>query len=402
MARKQTIIVYPHLNDSGGDLSKQWYVEFKWRIPGESNMRKERVYEGMSTGTKAARLKVARKVIKEKTEWLKSGAYLQGNERKVYADELLYRNEAKMYGKAREQVVTTRTNLSEFLKVIKEKVNAKSYENYVSKLRIFNAWLNSNKLDELSITNISRQHIIVFSVYLSSEQKLSRLTIKKYIQIIHSFFNFEFDRNSIIVNPAERIPTMGKIVDCAAVPFQKDDRAKLKEAISGADPQLWLACQVQYYCAIRPGTELRLMKLSWIDFENCTFRIPNIEAKNNKTEIVSIPQFLIDEMKALQLHLFTDKNLYVFGKYGRPGPEPLGKNTMRDRFNRYREVLEISPDHKFYSWKHTGAISLIQNGAKPYDLKNHLRHASFATTEEYLKKQSGNTDNNISTFATEI
>ena len=320
----------------------------------------------------------------------------------MYADELLYRNEAKMYGEAREQIVTTRTNLSEFLTVMKEKINHKSYENYVSKLRIFNAWLKSKRLDELSIKNITRQHILDFSVYLSSEQKLSRLTIKKYIQIVHTFFNFEFDRDAIIVNPAERIPAMGKIVDCAAVPFKKNDRERLKAAIAQVDPQLWLACQVQYYCAIRPGTELRLMRLKWIDFENATFRIPNEEAKNNKTEIVSIPPFLIAEMKTLQLHLFTDKTLYVFGRFGRPGVEPLGKNTMRDRFNRFREALGISEEYKFYSWKHTGAIALLQNGAKPYDIKNHLRHASFATTEVYLKKQGGNSNSSISTFASEI
>ena len=402
MARKQTIIVYPHLNDAGGDLSKQWYVELKWRIPGEVNMRKERIYEGMSIVSKAERLKSAKKVIQEKTEWLKSGAYLQGNIKKVYADELLYRNEAKRYGEIREHVVTMRTNLSEFLTGIKEKVNAKSYESYVSKLRIFNSWLESKMLDELSINNINRQHIKDFSVYLSVERKLSRLTIKKYIQIIHTFFNSELDRNTISINPAERIPAVGKIVDCAAVPFHKDERSKLKESISSTDPQLWLACQIQYYCAIRPGTELRLMKLKWIDFENSKFRIPATEAKNDKTEIVDIPDFLIIEMKAHQMHTYIEKNLFVFGKFGRPGTEPLGKNTMRNRFNRYREALGISPEHKFYSWKHSGAISLINAGVQPYDMKNHLRHASFATTEIYLKKQNGNVNNNISILTTEI
>ena len=237
MPRKQSIIIFPKLNDRGGDLNRGWYVEWKWRIPGEKDQRIERAYKWLDKGTAEQRRKIANKVIKEKTEWLKSGAYLNGNETRVYADELLYRNEAKMYGEARAQVVTTRTNLSEFLIVIKEKVNKKSYENYVSKLRIFNAWLKSKRLDELSINNLTRQHIIDFSVYLSSDQKLSRLTIKKYIQIIHTFFNFEQDRKTITVNPADRIPTMGKVVDFAAVPFQIYERTKMKEAIEKKDPQ---------------------------------------------------------------------------------------------------------------------------------------------------------------------
>ena len=45
MPRKQTIIIFPHLNDCGGDLGKQWYVEYQYRIPGEAKARKERIYK---------------------------------------------------------------------------------------------------------------------------------------------------------------------------------------------------------------------------------------------------------------------------------------------------------------------------------------------------------------------
>ena len=402
MSKKQAIIIFPHLNDCGGDLTKDWYVEFKYLIPGETEMRKERIYKGIYSGDESSRRKEAARVIKEKTKWLKSGAYLEGNIRKVYADELLYRNEAKMFGMAHDQVVTTRTNLSEFLIQIKEKVNHKSYENYVSKLRTFNAWLKLNKLDRLHIKNINRQHIINFSIYLSSDLGLSRLTIKKYIQITAMYFNFELDRGTIASNPVIRIPTVGKIVDCASVPLQMDDRIKLKTAVSTADPQLWLASQIQYYCAIRPGTELRLLKISYIDFDNSQFRIPNVDAKNNMTEIVKIPDLLLNEMKRQNLDSFQDKSLYIFGKFGRPGLVPLGKNTLRNRFNRFREELGISEDKKFYSWKHTGAIQLLQNGAKPYDVQGHLRHKSFTTTEVYLKKLIGNPESTVTKFSSEI
>lgn len=400
MGRKQTIIIFPHLNDCKGDLSKQWYVEWKWRIPGELNMRKERAYEGMGIGVSAEeRYKQAKKIIKEKTEWIKSGDYLKGNVRKVYADELLYRTEARRYGQAREQVVTTRTNLSEFLSVVKQKVNKKSYENYVSKLRIFNAWLEDNKLDQLSIKNITKQHIIEFSIYLSGSKKLSKLTIKKYIQIIHSFFEFEADRENILINPADKIPAMGAVVDNAAVPFQKDERIKLKNAIEKTDPQLWLACEIQYYCAIRPGTELRLMKINWIDFDRKKIRVPSPEAKNSTIELVDIPDFLFENLKFLQSY---NPDLYIFGKFGKPNTEPVGKNTLRNRFNRFREDIGISNDRKFYSWKHTGAIQLLDNGVQPHDLQGHLRHKSFATTEVYIKKRAGNTENKVTRFTSEI
>jgi hypothetical protein len=95
MPRKQTIIIFPSLNDRGGDLNRKWYVEWKWRLPGEKDARIERHYKGLAEGTVSERMKIAKQVIKDKTAWLKSGAYLSGNQTRVYADELLYRNEAK-------------------------------------------------------------------------------------------------------------------------------------------------------------------------------------------------------------------------------------------------------------------------------------------------------------------
>lgn len=211
-----------------------------------------------------------------------------------------------MYGKARGAVITTRSNLSDFLRFMQQKVNKKTCENYQSKMRAFNAWLENNKLGNIHVKNITRIHIIDFATHLSEKENLSRLSIDKYIQIIRSFFDYEIDRGNTTVNPASKIPKMGKIVDCSATPYSQDERTRLKNAIKNSDPQLWLACQIQYYCAIRPGTELRLMKISWINFENKQFRIPNVEAKNNETEIVEIPDFLFDEINesdyALSVH----------------------------------------------------------------------------------------------------
>jgi len=401
MSRKQTIIIFPHLVNGDGSLDRAWYVEWKYRIPGDADQKKGRHYKGLNIGTREERTKIANKVIQEKTEWLKSGAYLNGDITKVYADELLYRNEAKIHGKYRESVTTFRTYLSAFLEIKKESLkNPKSYMDFQSKLRLFNAWLEKERLNDLNIRNINREHIKQFAMHLSKEG-LSRATIEKYIQCVHAFFENEVENKRIDFNPATNIPKMGKVVDCAAVPIHKSDREKLKEVISKSDPQLWLACEIQYYCAIRPGTELRLMKIQWIDFEKKNFRIPNIEAKNSTVEIVVIPDFLIAEMKRMHLDDYYH-SLYIFGKNGCPGTEPLGKNTMRNRFNRYRDFLGISKEYKFYSWKHTGAIQLSENGVKAYDLQTHLRHKSYTTTEVYLRKRIPRNDSSVNQFTSEI
>ncbi|MDD3196239.1 MAG: tyrosine-type recombinase/integrase [Paludibacter sp.] len=399
MPRKKTIIVFPHLNDCGGDLSKKWYIEWQYHLPGTEKPKRERNYSDLNQPTAEGRYIAAETFIAEKTEWLKNGMHLQGDPTRVYEDELLYRNEAKMYGREKKSVTTSRTHLSDFLSYIREKVNTKSYENYVSKLRIFNAWLDRMNLSHIHIKNIKRDHIIQFATFLSADQNLARLSIKKYIQIIHTFFDFELEKGIISTNPAVKIPALGRVVDQAATPFEVDERKRLKAAIETTDPQLWLACEIQYYCAIRPGTELRLMKIGWIDFDRSKIRIPSVESKSRRVDVVDVPEFLIEKLRHYKAY---DRNLYLFGKYGQPNQEPVGKNTLRNRFNRYREALNIPNDRKFYSWKHTGAIQLLDNGIQPYDLKEHLRHRSFATTEIYIKKKAGNTSKVISRFSTEI
>lgn len=398
MARKKITIVYPHLNDCGGDISRDWYVEWSFRIPGEIKARRQREYSALNLPTADARYNAAKLIIAEKTEWLKSGQYLNGKVERVFEDELTYRNEAKLYGQIQRTVTTTRTYINDFLAVMKQKVNEKSYINYVSKLRIFNSYIENKGIDMASVRNITRQHIIDFATTLADNGS-SRATIKKYIQILHSYFDFLIDTGKAEFNPATRIPALGKIVDMSATPFHTDERKRLKEAIEPSDPQLWLACEIQYYCAIRPGTELRLMCVGWIDFERRKLKVPVAESKSSRVDIVDIPLFLFEKMKHLQDY---NKSLYVFGKFGRPGPQPLGKNTLRDRFNRYREALEIPEDRKFYSWKHTGAIQLLDNGLKPHDLQGHLRHQSFATTEVYIKKRAGNLEGKVDRFASEI
>ncbi|VBB45253.1 putative Site-specific recombinase XerD [uncultured Paludibacter sp.] len=399
MGRKQTLIVYPHLNDCGGDPAGTWYVEYKYRIPNNPNIIKERIYKGLQKGTLQERYDIANKIISEKREWLESGKYLTGaGKTRVYMDELMYNNTARLYGKIKSELPTVRQNISEYLTFIKSLKTSVTYSNIQTKLRTFTAWLETHNLN-IDVKNITRKNIIDFLTYLSNEMKLSRQTIKDYKQAIYNYFEYEIEKEIITINPVNRIPSLGQIVDKSAVPFTLEERKKMKEAIKSIDPQLWLACEIQYYCALRPGVELRLMKIKWIDFEKMQIRVPNEQAKNNQTEIVDIPDQLMTELIPLKNY---GGNLFVFGNNKEPGLIPYGKNTLRNRFNRFRDDLGISKDKVFYSWKHTGAIQLIENGLQPYVLQEHLRHKNFDTTEKYLKKRIKNKEKRVSKFVTEI
>ncbi|MDR0830997.1 MAG: hypothetical protein LBN95_12955 [Prevotellaceae bacterium] len=63
MGRKKSIIIFPHLNDCKGNLSKDWYVEYQYQIPGEKDKRKERIYHGLNEGDEQCRRNAAKKII---------------------------------------------------------------------------------------------------------------------------------------------------------------------------------------------------------------------------------------------------------------------------------------------------------------------------------------------------
>lgn len=387
--RTKNLISFPKFNRQNGDLNKKWYVEFAFRVPGDDTPYRYRVYSGLCTGTVEERDAVGKKLVDYYTEYLKSGEYLntKPNLNPLKENEA-YRPENKKWVEKNRELMMDRL-IPRFLKSIGTTLRKKTHQDYNSKMSIFLVWLNGSRWSKIPVTLVSRADIMPFFEMLATERKLCRRTIEKYMQILRAFFNWceDMGLREYETNPIRRIPKLGKVIDCSPNVFSKTDRERLRNAIKPKEPWLWLACEMLYYCAIRPGTEMRLMKVGDIDLEKNTICVRAELAKNKTTEIVVFPNELRDHMISLNLDQY-DKGLYLFGKYGNPAIVPMGKNTMRNRFNQYREHLRISKDKKFYSWKHSGALSAIENGASIYEVKDQLRHRSIMTTEEYLRKRT--------------
>lgn len=213
MSRREAILILPKLNDCKGDLSRPWFVEWGYRLPGIPGMKRERQYKGLNLPTAVQRKRVADKIIEEKTAWLKSGEYLDGEKRIIYADEIQYRNEARMYGEKKESTITVRTHLSDFLNRVKSQVNPKSYQSYQSKMRIFCSWLDVNNLAGLKVNFITREHLLSFLNFLSEDRELSRMTVNKYLQILHVFFRYLLEEKNVIIdNPVKNMPKVEKLL----------------------------------------------------------------------------------------------------------------------------------------------------------------------------------------------
>ena len=147
--------------------------------------------------------------------------------------------------------------------------------------------------------------------------------------------------------------------------------------------------------AIRPGHELRLMKLNQINYSSRTVVIHSDVSKNKRTAAIDIPDQLFDLITGKWKLNTYDQSLYVFGKYGEPGDVPLGKNNMKNRHTGFRKKTGLPDSVKLYSWKHSGAQELAAEGASIYEIQRHLRHNDITTTEKYLRKRIGQRSSTI-------
>ena len=347
MSRRIKEIIYPHLNDRNGNLEKIWYVEYSMRNPVSKKMERIRVQDGFKElNTKEERYLHAKNLIKDLTKKINSGK-IQVEETVSYKDFLTY-NGSSFFKKERKAFVgSIKLHISKFLEYKETEISSRTMETYKSKMRMFSAFLEKKELINKSPSLITNDLIVEFLKNLSRDKNLAILSVGKYQQILYTFFSYLIKNKKLISeNPVTNIPRIGVIKDKAPAAIPQKIREKLYNLIIEEDGQLWMAICFIYYAAIRPGTELRLMKLSQINYDLKTITVKNYLAKNGRTEIIEIPDqlyLLITEEWKLQNY---DQDLYVFGKEGIPSEKHLGKNSMRVRFNKFRDRLNLSHEIK--------------------------------------------------------
>jgi len=387
--KRNKLCILPKLNDCGGDTAKQWFIYFSYRNPLIGKMTRFKIYDGFSAHhTKKAKYVHAEKLCDNYANKLKTGWDPFADDTEViYDDQLAYQSIAKIYGIKRKSNKTFAYFASKYLEELKG-YRIKTYNNYKSKYRIFNEWLQKNGIGGNDISTINEIITKDFFKFLINDLKLARITIKKYEAMLSRLFLWMVDQRYIKKSPIGNIPECTRENDQAARPVNENDIDKLVEEIKH-DSQLWLTIQLEYYCFLRPGLEIRFSKIKWFDLARGRITIPKTVIKTNRDKVVIIPKqfrkYLLTEWK---LHLFPP-DYYVIGKNGIPGPNPLGSNNLRNRFNIIRDALELPKEYKLYSWKHTGNARAEDAGIPMFARQHQNGHKSMRSTEVYLKNKIG-------------
>jgi len=272
---------------------------------------------------------------------------------------------------------------------------------YRSKLRVFNNWLDANGYSQYDVTAITNKVILDFFNFLIEIRHLSDHSIKSYRHIIHALFNYIIKHNdNIYQTPVHDIPKSRFMCDNSPSPIHPTDIPILLGEIKKYS-QLYLFIQFEYYCFIRPK-ELRFAKIKDIDFGRGRMDVSKSRSKTNMERKPIIPDIFLNKLKQeWSLHKYP-RDMYVFGKNGRPGIEPVGKNTMIYRYNKIRDELNMPKEYTLYSWKHTGTLAADSVGVPMRHIQHQAGHTSIRTTEIYMKKKRGFNSEEIRTLFPEL
>lgn len=259
---------------------------------------------------------------------------------------------------------------------------------YNTHILILVEWLNSKNMQGIAMDKITPVTMAEFFHYLAKVRGLDRPTCERYFMHVRAIFNYAKKLGEVKEAPMNLVVFPQKGKDKSAEVIHAEDLKMLLTEIKRTDPQLYLACMTIYYCFIRPGRELRLMKIGDIDIEREIVTVVQENAKNSKRQAVTIPRQLAEIFIEYGIDK-ADKELYIFGNKKKFGTKPCSINMLRYRFNVIRDRLGLPKGYKLYSMKHTGASALHLSGISMRELMDQLRHTKLEATQHYLKVKTG-------------
>ncbi len=278
---------------------------------------------------------------------------------------------------------------SDFKKLIEKKLIAKdlrestvhSYKTYLKKLE---EYISGQKADKMNVYQFNKDFMIGFLDNVYNEKNRGSRTRDNYLKFLRLFGAYLVERNFIKVNPADGISVLGKKSRSAKnrTVIPEEIKIKITEYLEKNNRNFLLACQILYFCMIRPR-EMTFIKISHIDLKRSVIFIPGATAKNYKDAVVTIPaalNSLISEMGIMN----ADSNDYLFSKEFRPGSEHIRPEQFAHYWERYvRKNLGLPLSIKFYSMKDTGITDMIRRYNDPIIARDQARHHDLSITNIY-------------------
>ncbi|GAA4366903.1 hypothetical protein GCM10023185_38360 [Hymenobacter saemangeumensis] len=362
----------PRLFDADGDVSKRWYIDFRiWDTDKGEFVRKQ--YTGMNKHkTLSARRQAAKKKLAEIKQLLKDG-YTAGKSHLDHVSGLDW------------QKVT----VSEAIAYIRDQKRLRrGIEEYNRLLRRLGKG-EYTTLGTMPVRLVRPLHVAGFMAYLNQRTKrngelIGPKSYNHYRNTLSTVFNRLVVLEAVPKNPCLGIERLQVAPSPMHLPYSNEQRAAVRAELERrGDYQMLLYISFIYYCFIRSGGELRLLRVR--DLHAKTVLVPAARAKNDQAEHIAIPSKLEEMIQQYRLREYPP-DYYVFTHDGHPGPKPVGPNYFPLRHRRILRLAGIVDEaHTIYGYKHTGAVNLYLATNDIELVRRHCRHAHAGITATYLR-----------------
>jgi integrase len=378
----------PVLRDRGGDLSKQWYVEFYYESGGKFKRKKISKLADQPSPNRLNnyyRRRSEMLIIRDVYDLMLSRGWTPDN-----AKEFAKKRQALQQNQENYAVPKVGQALTDTLAEKKPEVALKTWKRYKTTLNTFLSKAPAAVLD-MPVNECRRKHIMQFFRNLDAKNT----TRNSFLTDLRTLFA-RLELNEVIEsNPCRGIPKLKATVE-GNVAYTHAQVKALVNYTHTNYPDLLDFIRLVGYAFLRPS-EILAIQIKHIDLEQAHILLPAKKAKRRTKEIVTI----ISQLKPTLERRISGfpPDYFLFGHGGRPGPKGYALATQvervfvkaRNELQREYPDLNFTEAHKLYSIRHTFIQDLYQNfraskgrAEAEYALMPITRHKSLTALTKYI------------------
>ncbi len=270
-----------------------------------------------------------------------------------------------------------------YVKNKKREVDPTTHGHYLSQVNEFGRWLNTSQLQHNAIGSFTKEQARQFLNHLIDTKKLSNKTHNEYKRLLGCIWQDLVDDEKITANPWKKIKRLKQETQ-SHLSYPPAVRKIIAQKLPAYDPQLYMLVMLQYYCAVRPHGEARLLQAKHLNSTLATITVPKhlIKGKRkDKTRIIPNQLYAL-----LQTGGYFDAHPehYLFTLQHAPGTQPVSKNYFKNRWRAFTRAFEIPEAYELYGAKHTGGEEMATRFS-PFEIKEQMGHDSIHSQESYTK-----------------
>lgn len=364
----------PFMYDAGGDLSKRWYVYYRYRNPETGLLQR---MDNIDVGINEHKNKRDRSLaLKRLYEAVKE----------ILEKDFNPFEQASLDAAPANKNTTIAEAIDHALQVAKRLYAETSYPDFKSRLTRFKAWITEHGHSTKNITNLTERLIVIYlSHVLQTSSPRNRNNTRTAIS---GLFKILKDEKIISSNPVDDIIVLSsKPVKNKS--FTVDQEEKVLDEILATSPWLYLFIGFVSINLLRP---IEICRLHVGDL-SINDKVLRFKAKNQPQKTKIIPEMLLRELPDLTRYKRTD---LLFTPNG-PGEWATGevnrRNYYSDLFKQVKDKLGLGPEYGLYSFRHTYILKLYKELRKsfaPFEAKSRLMlitgHGSMKALDAYLRE----------------